>query len=779
MIKTTSPDLVLSIDPENQAYSLTGKNENSPSLNNAKFNVAFHQSKKKVFTSLELIQDTQSVEFRSEITRFGDAKWINLSYKTGAPEVFLEVTFALLLDRPLSLIKMTLINQSEHPLSVDKFTACQSDNGAVTLSDDMVGELAFYSNGWQSWSNTSVYGAKDIQHRSHLGLFQQPMVINKGTPLSRKAGHFSSDMFAVLGDRKSRKGLLTGYLSQKQHFGSITAVLVEKPNLEVWANGDGAILNPGDQISTDWTAITFVDIDQEDPLKNYLDAVIIENQIPAPKDAPVGWCSWYYFYSKVTADDIRANLDTIVDLQNELPLSLVQIDDGFEKNIGDWLEFNEKFPDGLKPLADEIKAEGLTPGIWLAPYIVHPKADIIKTHPDWILRNKFGRRVNAGFVWNSLTTALDITHPDALAYTNKVIAESVEQWGFPYLKLDFLYAAALGGKYHDPTKTRAQVLRMGLESIRETVGEKVTLLACGCPLGSALGLFDIMRVSADVSGSWKPEFGGISKLFIKEPHMPCAKNAINNILSRAFLDKCWWGNDPDCLLIRPDSKLTLAEVQSLATVIAITGGSMLLSDDLPALPENRLAIAKLLIPVIKERAIILDWFDKGMPEKIRVDFNGPAGSWHLLTFFNWSDSAKDQVINFAEWGLDSGPFIGMEQWTSQIFVSDKAFIFNTVPAHGVRIIAIRKYDAEEPIYLGSNLHISQGMEVSGWQVNQKGLEISFELPRKAKGTVYLGLPKHPKSVTQDNEILEFKQIDKNQYSIDLEFFKKTKIIINY
>ncbi len=197
----------------------------------------------------------------------------------------------------------------------------------------------------------------------------------------------------------------------------------------------------------------------------------------------------------------------------------------------------------------------MTPGIWLAPFILHRKAALVKDHPDWLLRNSRGKPVNAGYVWNTFTYALDLTNPEALEYTCDVIQAAVEKWGFEYLKLDFLYAAALEGVYQDPTKTRAQVLRMGLEALRDAAGPEVTLLACGCPLGSALGLFEAMRIGADVSGSWEPHFPPVSPILRKEPNMPSARNALQNIITRAPLHRHWWINDPDCLLVRADTDL--------------------------------------------------------------------------------------------------------------------------------------------------------------------------------------------------------------------------------
>ena len=127
--------------------------------------------------------------------------------------------------------------------------------------------------------------------------------------------------------------------------------------------------------------------------------------------------------------------------------------------------------------------------------------------------------------------------------------------------------------------------------------------------------------------------------------MPCARNSIRNILTRAALHQHWWINDPDCLLIRPDTHLTLAEVQSLASVIALTGGSLLVSDDLPKLPADRLRIAEVLLPVIGERARVIDWFDTEMPELLRLDQLNAAGEWHILANFNWSEKADSLRLN--------------------------------------------------------------------------------------------------------------------------------------
>jgi alpha-galactosidase len=86
-------------------------------------------------------------------------------------------------------------------------------------------------------------------------------------------------------------------------------------------------------------------------------------------------------------------------------VELVQIDDGFEANVGDWFDFAPTFPDGVAPLANEIQAAGFTPGLWLAPFILLRRSRLYREHPDWLLRGQFNRPVNAGFIWDSFTTA--------------------------------------------------------------------------------------------------------------------------------------------------------------------------------------------------------------------------------------------------------------------------------------------------------------------------------------------------------------------------------------
>lgn len=677
---------------------------------------------------------------------FGQLLIRRITYQTVLKGMQVVLQVGLCTEKPMAVLKAEVINNSVEDVALRRITLLKINTGNLHLGDSTESHPAFYSHGWQSWSATGTYGLNEKQHTSFLDYFQNPMVVNPDTPKPRQKNHFSGDMFGILGDRSSRIGLLAGFLSQKRQFGSLEAKFSPDPSLQMWANGDGALLQPGNKIETDWGVLSFIHLDDPDPFGGYDEAVALQHQVHSAAPVPVGWCSWYHFYQDISEETIAANLQSVERLQPKLPLRLLQIDDGFQHYAGDWFDIVPEFPNGLKPLVEKAKSAGLTPGLWLAPFIVHPKANLVRQHPDWLLRDKHGKPVNAGFVWNAFTYALDLTHPDALAYACEVIRTAVKDWGFDYLKLDFLYAAALDGVYQDPTLTRAQVLRKGFEALRRAAGPDTTLLACGCPLGSALGLFEAMRIGADVSGYWEPHFPPVSFLLKKEPHMPAARNALQNILTRAPLHRRWWINDPDCLLVREDTDLSLPEVQTLAAAIGLTGGSLLLSDDLPELSKDRLRLAQVLLPVIGQRARVMDGFDAFTPTRLRLDLDGACGSWHLLAHFNWEEQPASLTFSPRAFDLPQNRLWWLREfWTGLIgqMGANSPLTFQDVPAHGVRVAAARSYDADQPAYLGSDLHLSQGLEISEWRQEKDTLHLKIDLGREASGRLHVYLPWQP------------------------------------
>ena len=102
----------------------------------------------------------------------------------------------------------------------------------------------------------------------------------------------------------------------------------------------------------------------------------------------VGWCSWYQYFHAVTEAAIRHNLA----LAANWPVDVFQVDDGYQAEIGDWLQRKDTFPSPLEQLAADIARAGYTPGIWIAPFLASPSSRLAHDNPDWIARRDCGAR---------------------------------------------------------------------------------------------------------------------------------------------------------------------------------------------------------------------------------------------------------------------------------------------------------------------------------------------------------------------------------------------------
>ena len=313
-------------------------------------------------------------------------------------------------------------------------------------------------------------------------------------------------------------------------------------------------------------------------------------------------------------------------------------------------------------------------------------------------------------------------------------------------------------------------------------GPDTYLVGCGLPLGAGIGLVDAMRIGADTNGSWKPEMKGIRFPFRNEPAMPSLRNSLRNTLTRAPLHDRWWTNDPDCLIVRQDTRLTLPEIQSSASAIAVTGGSLLLSDDIPSLPPERLRIAQVLLPVIGRRAEVLDLFDQADPSQLRLPMNGPHRNWTVIAYFNWQDEPNSLSYTPTDFRLPDLPSWISNFWDEVVYRYDpgKPLTIPSIPAHGVLLAAVTPIQTDQqPLYLGSNLHFSQGVEVNYWQVEDLKVSFTLDLGHQAEGFFQLWLPSEPTRADADGKPLNWLKINDGVYRFEVKVEQATKIFVEF
>ncbi|MFJ6214141.1 glycoside hydrolase family 36 protein [Streptomyces sp. NPDC092296] len=299
------------------------------------------------------------------------------------------------------------------------------------------------------------------------------------------------------------------------------------------------------------------------------------------RPAPTVWCSWYQYWNSVTEQDITDNLDAMDEL--ELPVDVVQIDDGYQAAPGDWLTPSGRFSD-VPGLIGRIRDRGRRAGIWTAPLLVGLESRLYAEHPDWVVTDPAtGEPVFAGDAIGDRCAALDATHPAAAEYLAEVF-RTMRGWGVDYFKIDFIYAGAIEGRRHADV-TGVQAYREALRVIREAIGPDSYLLGCGAPQLPAAGFVDAMRVGPDIAAYWFAPSG--------HPSEPSQHNADRNVRARAWQHGRLWVNDPDCLMLRPE----VERREDWARTVAAYGGLRASSDALRGLDAWGLAQTRaLLVP---------------------------------------------------------------------------------------------------------------------------------------------------------------------------------------
>jgi len=284
----------------------------------------------------------------------------------------------------------------------------------------------------------------------------------------------------------------------------------------------------------------------------------------------IGYTSWYNYYQDICEGVIDNDLSGFKNLP--VKPDVFQIDDGFESAVGDWLKIDEKkFPRGLKPIAEKIKGEGYIAGVWLAPFVCEKKSEIFKNHSDWLVKDENGYPLFISDLWSSMY-ALDIYNAQAVEYIKLCLNAAINDWGFNFLKLDFLYAVCLLPR---PDKTRGEIMFDAMDIISSScVGAQI--LGCGVPLAAAFGRVEYCRVGTDMSLEWE----GPKALKLFHSERPSTQNTMYNSLFRRQLSGRAFVSDPDVFTLR-DYNLSLTYTQrvALGTVNALSGGILFASDD--------------------------------------------------------------------------------------------------------------------------------------------------------------------------------------------------------
>jgi hypothetical protein len=496
-----------------------------------------------------------------------------------------------------------------------------------------------------------------------------------------------------------------------------------------------------------------------------------------------GWCSWFYTWDQISEDEVIRNAEFASLYLKPYGMEYIQVDEGFQRWHGDW-EGNDRFPHGMKWLADKVRSFGLKPGLWIAPFVVSETTGVFRNNPYWFLKNPDGSLKRIG-PWPSEDTdwarsenpkryGLDITHPDAAKWLYDLIDTIVNQWGYQMIKIDFVAWSLLSAHhFYDPSVTPAQAYRKGIEIIRSAAGEHCHLLDCG-PGPVSVGLIDSMRIELDqnygyTKEAWKQYFQDTS-------------GSAPAIAKRWYFHKKTWINDADHVCI---NLLPLPQSQAVTTIIALSGGNMISGDRLINLDQTRLEILKKTLPSWGETARPVDLFDTDIQTVFALSIKKSFGEWTVAAFFNPSLTETAEYRFRAErlWLDPDLTYIAYDFWKEQFAGEVTGEIHVTVQPGGVTLLTLHKKTGI-PQFLSTDRHVTQGaveIETVSWDPATEALSGISTGPAKSSHHVLIYLPKaHPWAQGKQNIFKDFngyslRLVDEHIVSIQVHFDESSRV----
>ncbi|MHA1267148.1 MAG: glycoside hydrolase family 36 protein [Candidatus Helarchaeota archaeon] len=670
----------------------------------------------------------------------------------------MHITFSITLFKNINAIFFQLrLSAIQRPLHLIAIHLLSSKKISPSLG--MGTSLKIFKHDWQSWSPVEIIDLTFKNKRSNCKFDRRAKHSFVAKP---KAGELWSDYLLAIRNCNQNQQLFLGFVTLATQMAQIRLKIKKRNSIEsiqAICFGDSILLEADNTFESEQLMLS---------TKN--DRFIVEDWAKITgtlmnarkfSNVPTGWCSWYQYWKNISEEKMLTNLKAAQKLKNRIPLEYIQLDDGYEPNnaLGVWTEADpKKFPNGLKNLVNQIKSSGFKAGLWLAPFLISNTSKIYKEHPDWIIKEKSGKAIwgawpflgaasfLGAFFWDRVY-ALDLTNPEVQDFLRQTIETLVQEYGFDYLKIDFIYAAAIEGIRHDPTMTRIQAYRKGLEIIREAAGDSTFILGCGAPFGPAIGIVDAMRVSTDTAPSFKIPF--LLKfvnnfLFTKLETIPSVKAATQQNMLRYFFHKNCWINDPDTLIVRSKSKLSHDEIRFEISAIGLLGGLLFLSDNLADYSPREIELVQLLFPPYGKTARPLYMLEENYPSLLILDINTEFQTWKIVGVFNWADESQNYTINLNHiFPSQSESYHIFEFWDQKYLgILQGQFQTGLLNHHSVKLYAIHPV-IETPTLLSSTFHITQGaIEVTQFQYDQNLLHLNLSLQKRGQnqGSLFIYLP---------------------------------------
>lgn len=105
-------------------------------------------------------------------------------------------------------------------------------------------------------------------------------------------------------------------------------------------------------------------------------------------------------------------------------------DDDYQA-LGDWYLDKRKYPNGLEPVIEHVKKQGMEFGIWVEPEMISKNSDLYRAHPDWLLELPGYNQPEGRHQY-----LLDLQNPAVFDYLLERLTWLLSSYDIDYIKWD-------------------------------------------------------------------------------------------------------------------------------------------------------------------------------------------------------------------------------------------------------------------------------------------------------------------------------------------------------
>jgi hypothetical protein len=492
--------------------------------------------------------------------------------------------------------------------------------------------------------------------------------------------------------------------------------------------------------------------------------LIDRKRCPTP---PTGWMSWNVYFDKAGE---KENLDEArVGARFLKPFGLdIWSIESWQDNsphlpVSDFYNLTlraspEKFPHGMKWLAEQIRALGFRPGIWTVPFGTGD-SNYYQAHREWFLHNKDGKPMQN---WCG-RYVLDPSQPAVRQQMEESHRTMSKDWGYEFFKIDGMSGRDAGYSAHffERPETHAAFRQpmadpysLCVEALRRGIGPDRIFLACqGHYTGPEIAWADAGRLGSDIVSANQP------------PHWENYLSQAQASLGQLFTHNLIWYNDPDTLLVGEYAPLDMARLAT--TVVALPGQLTFFGDKLGQLPPARMRLLQQTLPVCDVHPLDLFPIYDLHPIwdlKIRRSF----ANWDVVSVFNWNEKTEEQQLVFSELGLpEDKEYLLYEFWSQKFLGAHRNHYAVQVPPRANVLLAVHER-LNRPQFLSTDRHVTQGgveWSQSTWNPADNELTCAFKLVENDPLTAIIHVPSNYKLLKSSVEGATLSRISNEETSI--------------